>query len=194
MKIIYLMGGTCCGKSSVLSMAREFYKERAGFVEVGKALRSKYPPDYFKGLAAPEHLEKEAINLYVEGVSACLADKREYCWVDGQPRSPFQVDAVLGTFSTIPKQFLLFTASADEQAKRAAKRFAKDLESLKLAIARIDNDRKQGYDTLVRLLDFGRRVDVFGSENLQYPPEFVFEWVKRVVESITYNLIYLPNA
>lgn len=160
--LVYLMGGTCTGKSTFIRCAKEHYGDTAGFVEVGKRLREKYPPEYFKGSAAPDHTEREALDLYLSEANALL-DKHDLVFVDGQPRRESQVEVVLNSFSTIPKVFLLFHASAEVQAVRAGQRFVRDPKSFELAIARIDNDRKQGYDCLVALLKNNMTVNVVES-------------------------------
>ena len=151
-------------RRAFLEEARKRFGERAGFVEVGKAFRAKYPPEYFKGQASPQHTRQEAVQLYLDLAAAELGKPQvEAVFVDGQPRSADQVEVCLNNFSHCSKFFLHLDAPPDVRRDRIKFRFPSakfsqdsrrwDDLAAQLAWERIDNDRLAYYDTLVALLD-----------------------------------------
>lgn len=146
------MGVTCAGKSSFLSYAARNHAG-VGLVEVGKALRAKYPASHFQGQAAPLHTQQEAWDLCCEATRAHLDDPtKRLVLIDGQPRDVAQVDAMFALPALFKGvRFVLLHCDPDVQLERARVRFQSDPEGLALATARIENDQKSYYRVLARL-------------------------------------------
>lgn len=160
------MGPTCSGKSTLLHLTRNTDPDRVGLVEVGKMLRAKYPPDYFKGLNNPQHTAQEAWELCENNVKAMREEGKDVILVDGQPRDIPQVGLCIYKFSTVEfdRHFLLIDAALDERERRArASRSGDDLETL--AIPRLTNDMVAYYSVLTELTKQGQSFEVFDSTN-----------------------------
>ena len=65
LSLVFVIGATNAGKSTLINAAREL---GCCVVEVGKMMRAKYPPEYFKGSAAPEHTDKESWGMLLDGL------------------------------------------------------------------------------------------------------------------------------
>lgn len=157
--IVCVMGPTCVGKSTLFKHIGEKHNDVSGLVEVGKQMRAKYPPDYFKGLNNPKHTAAEAWQMCEIGVNQHLAAGKDYVFVDGQPRDVDQVHLMLKTFN-VPVKFVLMHATAEVCEQRARINRADDPANLELALARIRNDRVSYYDVLATLLGCKVVVDL----------------------------------
>ena len=175
--IIHLMGPTCSGKGAVLPVIAREFGDAVGFVEVGKAFREKYPPEYFKGNANPEHCRTEAENMYVDFVGRELKAQRKLIIVDGQPRED-QVDFVLRQFPGNKKHFILLHAPERVRVMRAVDRFKYDVASSQLASQRIVRDEVTYYRVLVDLMRENKKVWLFDTDG---PLE---QWAKNVIHRI----------
>jgi adenylate kinase family enzyme len=170
--VVAIMGPTCAGKSTLLERLKAELGDRASFVEVGKMLRAKYPPEYFQGQNNPKHTAQEAWDLCVEGIDRGRREGRAFVFVDGQPRDIPQTDAMVALGVS---RYLLLTCSIEESENRArASRSGADLETL--ALPRIRNDRVAYYEVLMRLNFHGKRVDIVYTDTT---PEAVFSRVRN---------------
>ena len=141
--IVCVSGATCSGKSTVIRKLLEpnngvFSRIKVGCIEVGKALRAKYPPSHFQGQAAPRHTQVEAWSIFTEQLNRCLEDKCDIVFVDGQPRSPDQVQ-LMEELPHIPV-IVHLTARRAKRQERAQVRFASDPEGMALYQAREERD------------------------------------------------------
>jgi hypothetical protein len=176
--VVYVMGPTCVGKSSLIAAAQEKWGDELGLVEVGKYLRNKYPPGHFKGQANPKHVHTEAVELYKKFVEQHIADGKEIILVDGQPRQN-QAGQMLCHYPALRRLFIQLDASVEIRSLRIKTRFANaSHEDIDLAIKRLDNDRMMGYDTLIDLLSMNQVVKVFSTTR---PAEV---WTGEVIDYI----------
>ncbi len=137
MKLVFMMGPTNAGKSTVLKYLKETRND-VGLIEVGKALRAKYGPDYFKGQAAPAHTAVEAWSIMLEGIAGHWISGAEYAVVDGQPRDYKQCyDSMTLPYPSI---YINLFAPAEAREARARKRDADDPAALELALSRLHGD------------------------------------------------------
>ena len=155
MKIIFVVGTTCVGKSTFLEKAKEILQERAGLVEVGKEFRKRYPPERFRGLAAMPDTEEEAFEIYTEQIREAYRDKCEYILVDGQPRSLTQVERVLAFYPGITKEAWWLSVDEEEIHSRLVGRSPVYSEDYKLSYARITNDKIQLFPVIWSLIRRG---------------------------------------
>lgn len=154
MKTFYLMGITCSGKDYFIELAVKLYPDIFGAVQVGKEFRRRYPPDYFKGSAAPAHTEQEAIDIFKEQHNAAVFAGCSCILVSGQPRRPSQVASCL---SYAPGDIIFMYTPDEIVLERIAKRFENDPASKLLSMQRVVNDKVQLYDTIFECLR--RNVD-----------------------------------
>lgn len=155
-KTFYLTGSTCTGKDYFIELAVKKHPHLFGKVQVGQALRAKYPAEYFKGSGAPEHTEKEAISIFKEQWNAAQEAGRKYILVSGQPRRPSQVEECFKHVSSNHgRNIILFLHTPDEIIKeRIAIRFENDDEGYKLAEQRTVSDKIMFYDTIFTILEY----------------------------------------
>jgi len=148
-KIIYVMGVTCAGKDYFVERALDQFPNTFGAVQVGKEMRKRYPPEHFLGTGAPQHTEKEAVQIYEEELQKRIEENKKVIFVVGQPRRLSQIET---TIRQNPGEVLLFHVSPETQVKRMMTRFSNDAKSMLLSCQRIDNDRIQLYDVIFQLM------------------------------------------
>ena len=158
--IAFIMGPTCSGKSTLLKFAETYEPKLVGLVEVGKILRAKYPPDYFKGQDAPTHTQEEAWELCEKTVFEHLNARKKLILVDGQPRCLDQVHKCLTRFVGLPCSYVLLTADFEVRRERAKIKYANDPASLDLAMQRLTNDMISNYIVIAELLRFSIPISV----------------------------------
>lgn len=173
-QVIFVLGATCAGKSTFLEAASKAFHTTLGLVEIGKEMRRLFPPEYFKGSAAPTHTEGLALELFQNGIGRHRALGKKVILVDGQPRNPSQVTTIVGWTSRLPDcefRFLHLFAPIEERKRRAAKRFKDDPASLALAEARIVGDLPALYEVLSMLHDkYPDRVCTCDTSSSEYRP------------------------
>ncbi len=155
--IVYLMGCTCAGKGTFIDFVQAQQAKHIGFVQVGKMFRAKYPPEYFKGQAAPAHTQKEATDMCLQGIKDNIDAGKEIVIVDGQPRSDDQVLITQVWKKTLGPKFQcryeMLDCSLDERKRRLEGRFTgTDSASFDLGAKRLENDMKTYYTVLMTLL------------------------------------------
>jgi adenylate kinase family enzyme len=143
MKTFCLIGTTNSGKSTV---AEKLVTPDIGLIQVGKQLRKKYPPEFFKGSGSPDHIEEEALSMLVDLLSE--HQDKKVILIDGQPRRVEQVDPLLQLFPDLEVIWLYETN--DVLFARGMER-AKSGEDLNLNLKRIDNDVLDLYHVLYEL-------------------------------------------
>lgn len=178
--LIFVMGVTNTGKSTIMETMRGYEYAGVGLVEVGKMMRAKYPPDYFKGQGAPQHTQTEAWKMMTDGIAAHADAGRKVVLIDGQPRNWEQMEWALAMPN--PKTFLHLWAPPQTRLERAHKRDATDLEKLKLTLARLQDDVIKLYDIISFLHLRGERVEAIDTTSRQYAP---FPVLKSIVNHFT---------
>lgn len=168
--LVYVTGMTNAGKSTFLDAHRE--DPRHAFVEVGKALRAKYPPSHFAGKCNPAHTAAEAWAIYLAGVAQAEArEEVAFVFIDGQPRDAIQIEAVLADRERAGRRiFLHLWAPERTLRERAQRRDGADAERLALSMARLTNDVAPNYLTVCRLLSAGERVIIADTTAPSYNP------------------------
>jgi hypothetical protein len=165
--IIFLMGATCAGKSTLIEHVRDL--PDYGVVEVGKALRKKYGEDYFKGQAAPDHTEQEAWNIMLEGIDI-NADK-PFTLIDGQPRTEKQ--AYKSMHLPWRKLYVHLWAPNLVRCARSYQRDHADEAKLRLSQNRITGDLPALYNVLTILTMNSCLITHFDTSSETYNPTFV---------------------
>lgn len=149
-RLVFVMGCTGSGKSTFLNKLKTEYSDKHGYVEVGKILRAKYPPEFFNGQAAPKHTQDEAWNLCHESVKKNF--NKSFTFIDGQPRSVDQVDNIFRFFKTeYTKYWLFLDASIEVRRKRIQEKYLNDSASLDLGLQRVTNDIISYHPVLLKL-------------------------------------------
>jgi len=185
--IAFIMGCTCVGKSSFLEYCQSHYPNKVGLVEVGKTLRAKYPPEHFKGQAAPEHTKQEAWQICESTVKKHASEGKQLILVDGQPRSTHQVEQCVTRFSDLcmpicksgipvndwfSLEFIYFDASSEQREERMKIRHpsnehAYDSASYALTAQRQVNDERTYLRVLVDLEIHNRKFTVVKVPTIQ---------------------------
>jgi adenylate kinase family enzyme len=152
-KLVFVMGATNAGKSTFMTKMGSDYPHVVGLVEVGKLMRAKYPPDHFKGQAAPAHTAMEAWSMMTVAIEQHINNGKRLIFVDGQPRDMLQAAGVLDKYYDDTEhwssvKFLHLWAHKDRRIERAKKRDAGDEAKLQLSLQRMDNDPPQLYEVL----------------------------------------------
>ncbi len=162
------MGPTGAGKSTLLRAMAYGYPQVVGTVEIGKFLRDKYGPAYFKGQAAPEHTQAEAWAVYVEQCELAMADGKKVILVDGQPRDISQalgcVDHDWPNEFNVDKRFVWINAAEDLRKARLIERTKGDRDDYELAMQRMTNDYRNAYLVFVELLRMNQRMDLIDTD------------------------------
>jgi len=158
--LVFVIGPTNVGKTTLMDMLSKF--PGIGTVEVGKRMRAKYPPSYFKGSAAPAHTETETMAMCTDTIEEHQAAGKKICFIDGQPRSLKQLDF----FAALPnpKLFWLQWASEGVRTERALKRDAADEAKLQLSMDRMRGDCVTLFDIVTMLIHRGEQVAVRNTE------------------------------
>lgn len=154
-QIFYVAGVTCAGKDYFIEHCLRKYPDLYDAIQVGKVMRERHPPEYFKGSGSPAHCEAEALNIFSEELAKYSKNKKPYLLVAGQPRRVSQIEP---TIVTHPGTFLWLHCDKDTQLQRINQRFADSLEGRELALARIKNDKIDLYDIIWSLM--GLDIDV----------------------------------
>ena len=158
--IICVMGPTNSGKTTFIEQLIRDQKRFHG-VFVGRALRAKYPPEYFEGRDSPAHTAAEAENLLTRGCFTAW-DQGKIPVLDGQPRDAGQLDYVraLGKHHAAPVIYSMLWCPREMREARAIARDADDEKALELSASRMDRDAASLYE-LERLLCFRYGHNVF---------------------------------
>lgn len=175
-KVIFVLGPTNAGKSTLLKTVKELFPQRVGLVEVGKEMRRRHPPEFFQGSAAPEHCEQEALSIFHEQMVE--ATKHEFVFVDGQPRRVSQITPCLQYRYDHQLFFLLMNESEEVLKKRLEGRFAPGSGEYELSWMRIRNDKVQLFDVLFELIKLNLVIET-AAENC--PTEDLARFIVRYV-------------
>lgn len=167
-KIFFVLGPTCAGKTTFLEYAKSIDPETIGCVEVGKALRKKYPANYFQGQQAPEHTAEESWQIFLDQLCYNLNQNCEIILVDGQPRSLEQVAKCFNLMREFPGHryhFLLLNADKTIRKSRILGRFTDaQKDEIDLAEARVEGDMISYYDIIVELLNQNQGIEVWNTD------------------------------
>ena len=174
--IVCMMGPSGCGKTSIIEqIMREAEPGVCHHVHVGRMLRAKYPVEKFKGRAAVEETEPEAIALMEEGILEGLRNGATYIFVDGQPRTPQQVDRLMSIIALSEDDMgendarfvgamlcsVLLFATTGVRFDRLQDRDHGDPQRLALSRERLHNDLIDGYGVLCRMMLEDWRPEAF---------------------------------
>lgn len=178
--LIFVMGVTNTGKSTVMETLRGYEHAGVGLIEVGKMMRAKYPPDYFKGQGAPQHTQKEAWGMMTDGIDKHAANGRSVALIDGQPRNWEQMLWALELPN--PRSFIHLWAPPEIRLERAHRRDGTDAEKLKLTLNRLHDDALKLYDIIAYLHLKGERVETIDTTSPHFAP---FPVMKAIVNHLT---------
>lgn len=179
-QLVFVMGATNAGKTTFMAAAAR--QPGCGTVEVGKLFRAKYPPEYFKGSAAPAHTQHEAVQMMLDGIEASRKADNDCTFVDGQPREPNQVEAIFKNYSgsDFKLNFWHLYASANIREARAMHRDRNNADALALSMKRLTGDIPPLYDTLARVSailteqNYGPSCFLtFDTGRADYDPDFI---------------------
>lgn len=160
------MGTTCSGKSTFLEYAEKKHPDLIGTINVGKMMRAKYPPEHFKGSAAPEHTEVEAWGMFCTALRKHITAKKKLILADGQPRSYNQVQWAIEMVNDVKftVEFILFDCRKRIRQARLVERFADNPESLNLGLERLTNDMVLYYTVLAELVHADLKVEIIKTD------------------------------
>lgn len=157
--IVFVMGSTCAGKSTLIEQAVKQYGPLVRTCLIGKELRARHPPEYFRGLAAMPETEPEVREIFSNRLTEFMEDDRAgYLLCDGIPRLPTQVEFISRELDRarhaydqrIDARFIVLHADANEIDRRAHERDCG--ANLELTLSRIKTDKLLGYDTLISVV------------------------------------------
>lgn len=183
----FVIGSTGSGKSTFLQAAQIKLGDAVGLVEVGKLLRAKYGPDYFKGQAAPDHTEAEAWKMCVDTIEEHRKAGKQLILVDGQPRSMKQCRKVMEIFFCPPSALVsrgsLFKhkgvvhifAPTEVREERLRKRDAGNEAALNLSMARLKGDIHALFEVYSTLSANCIPIRTFDTSDPKYSPHQVLE-------------------
>jgi adenylate kinase family enzyme len=146
--LAFVLGPTNAGKTTLLDHLRK--DDNNGIVEVGKLMRAKYPPYYFKGSGAPAHTQTEALQMCMDGIENAANQGKLCVFIDGQPRNIEQFH-ILNALPN-PKHYVFLWAPVEDRMQRAVARDGNDPEKLKLSLDRIVGDGQSLFDVLVNII------------------------------------------
>jgi adenylate kinase family enzyme len=176
--IIYVVGATNTGKTTLLEKVKEKWPELVHLIQVGKILRSKYPPEYFEGQAAPSKTQEEAIQLVLDGIKA--GENKQFILVDGQPRDTTQADT-LCQLPTFRDQIIIeLVAPREIRVKRAE---ARDTGSkLELSLQRMDKDILCTHEVRVACIQYNMTWISVDTSLEEYDPTIMFSDIIQQIE------------
>lgn len=179
LNVIHIMGGTCTGKTTLVDTLAKRPSVHAIFV--GRMLRAKYGPDYFKGQAAPAHTQVEAWAIYWQGLQEAQASNKSIVLVDGQPRDIGSVDKTLkeARLQNAKPTFVLLHADFNVREDRARKG-RQPGPDLNLALARLYDDYATCYTILTELAQAG--IVPFVIDTSKITPEAVVAELDGLVD------------
>ena len=149
--LVCVMGVTNTGKSTLLDRMKTSEKSlRFGFIEVGKELRRRHPPEYFNGFAAMKETEEEVWDIFDKQYNEAKEAGADYIICDGQPRMDVQLEVMKRKYA--PLIFILLTTEDSTLKKRAGERDLNNSSATKLSMDRLRNDFSQMYYVLAEIL------------------------------------------
>lgn len=143
--VVGLIGVTNVGKSTLLDHLRASGDQRYGFIEVGKELRRRYPPEFFNGQGAMKETEREVWQIWDEQYYHAAFQGAEIILSDGQPRMAEHVGCMRSRVGAFP--LLQLHAPLPLLQSRAALRDSTP-EARQLSQQRLTNDYRQLYEVL----------------------------------------------
>jgi len=171
MDIISVIGPTNAGKSTFMNAVRE--APRTALIEIGKWMRAKYPPSYFKGSGSPRHTEKEAWGMLLDGLCRAKEGDMDRVLIDGQPRNGGQ--AALFCLHFPQARFILLDAPHEVREGWARHRDGDDPEKMALTTQRLESDYRDMYDTIKVLVQHHMPIHVIDTTGPDYDPREVLE-------------------
>ena len=156
--IYCIMGLTNSGKSTLIKELSNYPESHA--VMVGKIMRERHPPEFFKGRAELPETEPEVMEILHNGILEGYRKRAQHIFVDGQPRNLSQLDYFRCTWAPDMVTYITLWAPRKEREARAAKR-DKDPAALALSLARMDSELQNFIDVHMAIEAFGTTVKVF---------------------------------
>jgi adenylate kinase family enzyme len=153
--LVFVLGATNAGKSTFLEAIKTEYPSTF-LVQLGKYFRSKYPPEYFQGQAAPASTQKEAMRVLFEQIALAETENFDHILVDGQPRDIEQAMEIQARAkSMVPERDIFAIHLTAPKSVRESRAVARDTGSaLALSLARMDNDVLCVYEVICAFQDF----------------------------------------
>jgi hypothetical protein len=169
-----ILGITNAGKTTLM----EYIEQNCptfGTIQIGKEMRKRHPPEYFGGLAAMPHTEKEVWEIFDDQLKAAEDSGKRCVVIDGQPRLASQVTEVEERLWNI--RYIQIVAPHEVLMERAQKR-AKDAANLELSMKRLVNDYQQLYYVIAEIMLRGQRCIVVDSTDP--------DWIEATARHIEY--------
>lgn len=184
--LVFTIGATNVGKSTLLNYAKSISSSEGtcpyGFVEVGKMMRAKYPPDFFSGSGAPVHTQKEAWKMFLDGVAVERDAGKEIIFIDGQPRNMEQYKwACALSYSFC---FAHLFASYEVRKNRAMDRDCDDPKKLELSLKRLDSDIAPLYDIVSAIHYSGDHPIISYNTEKDAPAEMLMSITRMANETL----------
>lgn len=154
--LCFVLGATCVGKSTFLNKIKDWLGDQCHLIEVGKALRAKYPPEYFEGQGSPAKTQAEAIKLVRQGISAGEEAGVRLIIVDGQPRDLEQSDVLQSPEICHPQRHRFAIELVCPRKERIARAHGRDIDGakLQLALERMDADVWKLHEVVLSITAF----------------------------------------
>lgn len=149
--IVFVMGATCSGKTTLIEKADEYFADTATTLCVGKILRKKHPPEYFEGSGAPEKTTQDVLDIFDKGVSDFKDSTYSMLLVDGMPRQDCQIQRVAELESHFHIVFVYLYCPDKERELRLSERFKKGTSGHDLGLARMQSDKAMYLDVICRI-------------------------------------------
>jgi len=143
------MGITCVGKDELVEYAVKFHSN-VGAIQVGKEMRKRHPPEYFKGLGALDETEPETWEIFQEQLALCSG--KDHIFVTGMPRLKGQVAKFFNMFEIEKCRFWLLHCEDEIIVLRLESRFKDEPDWGVLARRRMQNDKIQLYQVINEIL------------------------------------------
>lgn len=149
---------------------------KTGLVEVGKEMRRRHDPSFFKGKGAMPETEAEAFCIFREQFVKAYEEGAEFIFIDGQPRMASQVNSCIPYARKYSSDvYLMFVHVEDEEAaERAVARDSYSPAALDLSMKRLKNDKIQLFDVLGACI-CRTDVSIIGVDSNMSPRSLCFE-------------------
>jgi|SRR6056297_308547 len=178
--LIGTVGVTNTGKTTLFDRLRLI--PHYGFIEVGKEMRKRHPPEFFKGLGAMKDTESEVWEIVAEHYQAAISAGATVIFCDGQPRMREHVVELQRRFGDY--SLIQLHAPFELLTTRASIRDAGDPSKQRLNEQRLHNDYRQLYDTLAEYHMQTGRVSYL-VDATQSPDKVATTVIRRVEHWIT---------
>jgi len=162
--IHFIMGITCVGKDELVEHAVKCCPD-IGAIQVGKEMRKRHSPEYFKGLGALDETEPETWEIVREQLALC--SEKKHIFVTGMPRLKGQVSKFFSLFKIEDCRFWLLHCDEQTIYSRLKIHFKDEPCWANLAEERIENDKIQLYQVITEVLTCSKIIALENSTFFQ---------------------------